>query len=188
MVHLGRLIRLILQINSVAGDTDRNEHDSRILADTPLNLRYSDGWQSGRNTTVRHRNANYIRALRSMARCRMDIRSLGSDARVGLDWLPHVRRAKYNTATHPFVAFDFCLCGIRVCPFQVARFLNGPIDVSRDARFWRSRRQRRIWLFGVVSGYIVLIPRPAIEIASGRIAGSLMVSGRSIGFICFFAA
>jgi hypothetical protein len=88
-----------------------------------------------------------------MARCRVDIRSLGSDARVGLDWLPHVRQAKYNTATHPFVAFDFCLCGIRVCPFQVARFLNGAIDVSRDARFWRSRRQRRIWLFGVVSGY-----------------------------------
>ena len=152
MVHLGRLIRLILQINSVAGDTDRNEHDSRILADTPLNQRYSDGWQSGRNTTVRHRNANYIRALRSMARCRVDIRSLG--LMHGLGWIGYHMFGKLNnTATRPFVAFDFCLCGIRVCPFQVARFLNGAIDVSRDARFWRSRRQRRIWLFGVVSGY-----------------------------------
>jgi hypothetical protein len=42
MVDLGRLIRLILQINSVVGDTDRNEHDSRILADTPLNQRDSN--------------------------------------------------------------------------------------------------------------------------------------------------
>jgi hypothetical protein len=42
MVHLGRLIRRILQINSVAGGTDRNGHDSRILADTPLNQRDSN--------------------------------------------------------------------------------------------------------------------------------------------------
>jgi hypothetical protein len=53
-VALGRLIS---QISSVAGDTDRNEHDSHILADTPLNQRDSNA-AAYRRRDRRHRIAD----------------------------------------------------------------------------------------------------------------------------------